>query len=34
MDMDESASVEANFGDNSAKPFQYDIKTCPGMVFE
>jgi hypothetical protein len=29
----ESASIEANFGDDSAKPFKYDIKKCPGMVF-
>jgi hypothetical protein len=27
-------SVEANFGDNPAKPFEYDIKKCPGMGFE
>jgi hypothetical protein len=27
-------SVEANFGDDSAKPFKYDIKKCPGMVFD
>jgi hypothetical protein len=27
-------SVEANFGDESAKPFKYDIKKCPGMVFK
>jgi hypothetical protein len=24
-------SVEANFGDNPAKPFEYNIKKCPGM---
>jgi hypothetical protein len=27
-------SVEANFGDNPAKPFEYDIKKCPGMELE
>jgi hypothetical protein len=27
-------SVEANFGDNPAKPFKYDIKKCSGLVFE
>jgi hypothetical protein len=27
-------SVLANFGDDPAKPFSYDIKKCPGMVFE
>jgi hypothetical protein len=27
--------LEANFGDDLAnKPFQYDIESCPGMVFE
>jgi hypothetical protein len=25
--------VEANFGDNPAKPFEYDIGACPGIVF-
>jgi hypothetical protein len=25
-------SVEANFGDESAKPFKYDIEKFPGMV--
>jgi hypothetical protein len=29
-----NVSVEANFGDDLAKPFKYDIKKCPGMVFE
>jgi hypothetical protein len=29
-----SASVEANFGEDAAKPFKYDVKTCPGMVFK
>jgi hypothetical protein len=29
-----SAEVEANFGDDAAKPFKYDVKTCPGMVFK
>jgi hypothetical protein len=28
------ASVEANFGEDSAKPFRYDIKKCPGIVFK
>jgi hypothetical protein len=32
--MDGSASIEANFGDDSAKPFKYDIEKCPGLVFE
>jgi hypothetical protein len=27
-------SVKANFGDDPAKPFKYDIEKCPGMVFE
>jgi hypothetical protein len=27
-------SVEANFGDNPAKPFEYDIRHCPGMGLE
>jgi hypothetical protein len=27
------ASVEANFGDNPAKPFCYAIEKCPGLVF-
>jgi hypothetical protein len=27
-------SLEANFGDNPAKPFEYDIKKCPGMGLE
>jgi hypothetical protein len=26
-------SVEANFGDDSAKPFKYNVETCPGLVF-
>jgi hypothetical protein len=26
--------VEANFGDNPAKPFEYDIRHCPGMGLE
>jgi hypothetical protein len=30
----EDASVLANFGDCSAKPFCYDIKKCPGLVFK
>jgi hypothetical protein len=24
-------SIEANFGDDKDKPFQYDIRNCPGM---
>jgi hypothetical protein len=24
-------TVEANFGDDLAKPFEYDVKNCPGM---
>jgi hypothetical protein len=27
-------SVEANFGDDLAKPFKYDIKMCPGIAFK
>jgi hypothetical protein len=27
-------SIEANFGNDPAKPFSYDIKKCPGMVFK
>jgi hypothetical protein len=26
--------LEANFGDNPAKSFKYDIEKCPGMGFE
>jgi hypothetical protein len=26
--------LEANFGTDSAKPFEYDIDKCPGLVFE
>jgi hypothetical protein len=26
--------VEANFGDDLAKPFRYDIDKCPGMNWE
>jgi hypothetical protein len=32
--MEENASMEANFGTDSAKPFEYDIHKCPGLVFE
>jgi hypothetical protein len=29
------ASVEANFGNDAAKPFKFDIHNkCPGLVFE
>jgi hypothetical protein len=28
------AHLEANFGDNVAKPFEYDIQKCPGMGLE
>jgi hypothetical protein len=31
---DEMSSIEANFGDNPAKPFAYDIQKCPGMGLE
>jgi hypothetical protein len=24
--------LEANFGDNPAKPFKFDIDKCPGLV--
>jgi hypothetical protein len=27
-------SVDANFGDDSAKPFRYDINKCPGLNME
>jgi hypothetical protein len=27
-------SFKANFGNDPAKPFKYDIEKCPGMVFE
>jgi hypothetical protein len=27
-------SVEANFGDDLAKPFCYDIQECPGIFFK
>jgi hypothetical protein len=28
-------SVKANFGDNPAKPFKYDIgRKCPGLGYE
>jgi hypothetical protein len=26
--------ILANFGDNPAKPFEYDIQKCPGMGLE
>jgi hypothetical protein len=26
--------LEANFGDDPAKPFQYDINTCPGLELD
>jgi hypothetical protein len=29
-----NVSVEANFGDDLAKPFKYNIEKCPGLVFE
>jgi hypothetical protein len=29
-----NVSVEANFGDNLAIPFKFDIEKCPGIVFE
>jgi hypothetical protein len=28
VSMDGNISIEANFGDDSAKPFKYDIKKC------
>jgi hypothetical protein len=27
-------SVEANFGNNPATPFIYDIDECPGLVYK
>jgi hypothetical protein len=32
--MSGNALVEANFGDDLAKPFSYDIGECPGMNLE
>jgi hypothetical protein len=29
-----TVSVEANFGEDSAKSFRYDINKCPGMNLE
>jgi hypothetical protein len=29
-----SYKLKANFGDNPAKPFKYDIKKCPRLMFE
>jgi hypothetical protein len=26
-----NVSIEANFGDDPAKPFEYDIQNCPGL---
>jgi hypothetical protein len=26
--------LEANFGDNPAKPFKFDIDKCPGLVVD
>jgi hypothetical protein len=28
---DMAYSIEANFGNDKDKPFEYDIKNCPGM---
>jgi hypothetical protein len=30
----EHVSVEANFGDNLAKHFKYDVEKCPGLFFD
>jgi hypothetical protein len=30
----ENVSLEANFGDDPAKQFKYDVNKCPGLVFE
>jgi hypothetical protein len=27
----DNSSFEANFGDDPAKPFEYDIHNCPGL---
>jgi hypothetical protein len=32
--MRENVSIEANFGDDTAKSFKYDIDKCPGMSME
>jgi hypothetical protein len=29
-----NSSMEANFGTDPTKPFEYDIDKCPGLVFE
>jgi hypothetical protein len=29
----EDLSLDANFGDNPAKPFSFDIAKCPRLVF-
>jgi hypothetical protein len=29
--LENEPTLEANFGDNKDKPFQYDIKKCPGL---
>jgi hypothetical protein len=30
----EGVSVEANFGEDLAKPFKYNVDTFPGLVFD
>jgi hypothetical protein len=29
-----NTSFEANFGDNPAKPFKFDIAKCPDLILE
>jgi hypothetical protein len=31
---DAAYSIEANFGNDKDKPFEYDIKNCPGMELD
>jgi hypothetical protein len=30
----DDVSMEANFGDDTAKPFKYNVETLPGLVFD
>jgi hypothetical protein len=31
--IEEDTSLEANFGDNPAKPFCFDIAKCPQLIY-
>jgi hypothetical protein len=33
-EFDSISSFEANFGDDPAKPFEYDIQNCPGLELD